>query len=50
MIECLMVKCAKALVYCAGTSDSYGKAAEAAMSTRVVQACDDLMSAGKRLT
>jgi fructose-bisphosphate aldolase, class II len=29
---------------------SYGKAAEAAMSTRVVQACDDLMSAGKRLT
>jgi fructose-bisphosphate aldolase class II len=29
---------------------SYGKAAEAAMSSRVVQACDDLMSAGKRLT
>src|SRR5437762_5399283 len=29
---------------------TYGKAAEAAMSTRVVQACDDLMSAGKRLT
>jgi fructose-bisphosphate aldolase class II len=29
---------------------SYGKAAEAAMSTRVVQACDDLMSAGNRLT
>jgi fructose-bisphosphate aldolase class II len=29
---------------------SYGKAGEAAMSARVVQACDDLMSAGKRLT
>jgi fructose-bisphosphate aldolase class II len=29
---------------------SYGKAAEAAMSTRVVQACDDLMSAGKRMS
>src|SRR5436309_9036793 len=29
---------------------SYGKAAEAAMSSRVVQACGDLMSAGKRLT
>src|SRR6266487_6449124 len=28
---------------------SYGKAAEAAMATRVVQACKDLMSAGKRL-
>ncbi len=29
---------------------SYGKAGEAAMATRVVQACEDLMSAGKRLT
>jgi hypothetical protein len=27
-----MVKCAKALVYHAGTSDSFGKAAEAAMA------------------
>jgi fructose-bisphosphate aldolase class II len=28
---------------------SYGKAGEAAMATRVVEACEDLMSAGKRL-
>jgi hypothetical protein len=32
LIECLMVKCAKALVYCAGDKDSYGKDAEAAMA------------------
>jgi len=32
LIECLMVKSAKALVYYAGTSDSYGKDAEAAMA------------------
>jgi hypothetical protein len=32
LIECLMVKCAKTLVYNAGTSDSFGKAAEAAMA------------------
>jgi len=32
LIECLMVKCAKVLVYNAGTSDSFGKAAEAAMA------------------
>ena len=32
LIECLMVKCAKMLVYCAGESDSYGKDAEAAMA------------------
>ena len=32
LIECLMVKCAKVLVYCAGQSDSYGKDAEAAMA------------------
>jgi hypothetical protein len=32
LLECLMVKCAKALVYNAGTSDSFGKAAEAAMA------------------
>ena len=32
LIECLMVKCAKALVYCAGDRDSYGKDAEAAMA------------------
>jgi hypothetical protein len=32
LIECLMVKCAKALVYCAGEKESYGKDAEAAMA------------------
>ena len=32
LIECLMVKCAKALVYCASDRDSYGKDAEAAMA------------------
>ena len=32
LTECLMVKCAKALVYCAGESESYGKDAEAAMA------------------
>ncbi len=32
LIECLMVKCAKVLVYCAGEKDSYGKDAEAAMA------------------
>jgi hypothetical protein len=32
LIECLMVKCAKVLVYHAGTRDSYGKDAEAAMA------------------
>jgi hypothetical protein len=31
LIECLMVKCAKVLVYCAGERESYGKEAEAAM-------------------
>jgi len=32
LIECLMVKCAKALVYSAGDKESYGKDAEAAMA------------------
>jgi hypothetical protein len=32
LIECLMVKCAKALVYCGGDKESYGKDAEAAMA------------------
>lgn len=32
LIECLMVKCAKVLVYTAGEKDSYGKDAEAAMA------------------
>ena len=31
LIECLMVKCAKVLLYCAGDRESYGKDAEAAM-------------------
>ncbi len=32
LIECLMVKCAKVLVYCAGDRESFGKDAEAAMA------------------
>lgn len=32
LIECLMVKCTKVLVYCAGEKESYGKDAEAAMA------------------
>ena len=32
LIECLMVKCAKVLIYIAGERDSYGKDAEAAMA------------------
>ncbi|HET6255356.1 MAG TPA: hypothetical protein VFE32_14845 [Puia sp.] len=32
LIECLMVKCAKVLVYCAGEKESYGKDSEAAMA------------------
>jgi hypothetical protein len=32
LIECLMVKCAEMLVYCAGEKESYGKDAEAAMA------------------
>jgi len=32
LIECLMVKCAKLLVYCAREKESYGKDAEAAMA------------------
>ena len=32
VIECLMVKCAKVLLYCAGTKESFGKDAEAAMA------------------
>jgi len=32
LIECLMVKCAKALVYMAGEKESFGKDAEAAMA------------------
>lgn len=32
LIECLMVKCAKVLIYSAGENESYGKDAEAAMA------------------
>ena len=32
LIECLMVKCSKVLIYCAGNKESYGKDAEAAMA------------------
>lgn len=32
LIECLMVKCAKVLIYCAGEKESYGKDAEASMA------------------
>lgn len=44
LIECLMVKCAKILVYCAGNKESYGKDAEAAMALSlgkpVILLCD----------
>jgi hypothetical protein len=46
LIECLMVKCAKALVYCAGEKESFGKDAEAAMALSlgkpVVFLCDEV--------
>jgi len=45
IIECLMVKCAKALIYTAGDRDSYGKDAEAAMALSlgkpVIFLCDE---------
>lgn len=45
LIECLMVKCAKALVYIAGEKESYGKDAEAAMALSlgrpVIFFCDE---------
>jgi len=45
LIECLMVKCAKVLVYCAGLKESYGKDAEAAMALSlgkpVIFYCDE---------
>lgn len=45
IIECLMVKCAKVLVYFAGQRDSYGKDAEAAMALSlgkpVIFYCDE---------
>jgi hypothetical protein len=45
LIECLMVKCCKVLIYCAGDQDSYGKDAEAAMALSlgkpVIFLCED---------
>lgn len=45
LIECLMVKCAKVLVYSAGKKESYGKDAEAAMALSlgkpVIFYCDE---------
>jgi hypothetical protein len=46
LIECLMVKCSKTLIYMAGDKDSYGKDAEAAMALSlgrpVIFLCDEL--------
>jgi hypothetical protein len=45
LTECLMVKCAKVLIYTAGDKDSYGKDAEAAMALSlgkpVIFLCDE---------
>ena len=45
LIECLMVKCAKVLIYMAGDKESYGKDAEAAMALSlgkpVIFFCDE---------
>lgn len=45
LIECLMVKCAKVLIYSAGSKESWGKDAEAAMALSlgkpVIFYCDD---------
>lgn len=45
IIECLMVKCARVLIYTAGDKDSYGKDAEAAMALSlgkpVIFLCDE---------
>ena len=45
LIECLMVKCAKLLVYCHGGQETYGKDAEAAMALSlgkpVIFYCDE---------
>jgi len=45
IIECLMVKCSKVLLYCAGATDTFGKDAEAAMALSlgkpVIFYCDE---------
>jgi hypothetical protein len=43
LIECLMVKCAKLLVSCAGDKESYGKDAEAAMALSLGKPVDLLL-------
>lgn len=46
LIECLMVRCSKVLIYCAGEKESYGKDAEAAMALslgkNVIFLCDNV--------
>jgi hypothetical protein len=45
LIECLMVKCTKVLIYCAGEKETFGKDAEAAMAMSlgkpVIFYCDE---------
>ena len=45
IIECLMVRCSKVLLYCAGATDTFGKDAEAAMALSlgkpVIFYCDE---------
>lgn len=48
LIECLMVKCAKVLVYCAGVKESYGKDAEAAMALSLGKPVIFYCDAGQR--
>ena len=48
LIECLMVKCAKVLVYCAGAKESYGKDAEAAMALSLGKPVIFYCDAGQR--
>lgn len=54
LIECLMVKCAKAVVYFAGESDSFGKDAEIAMAMSlgrpVIIVCPDTVKGEHRET
>jgi hypothetical protein len=52
LIECLMVKCAKAVLYFAGESDSFGKDAEIAMAMSlgkpVIILCPDTLKGAQR--
>jgi len=53
LVECLMVKCAKALLYFAGNKDSFGKDAEVAMALSlgkpVIILCPPGEAGGKRM-